>query len=235
MTPQEAQALQTLLSQLTQVKGIVKDPQAETMIGSAVAQQPDAAYLLVQRSMILEQALDAAKAQISDLEKQLQAPRAQTKNNSFLDANTWGNNTRTAENFGTERSVTGAEIPANMTAKNAAPLPGSTRAAAPGFLGGGAGSMLGTMAATAAGVAGGAFLFQGIGNLLGNQQHKETSEPLAKKEAEPAQPAESGASTTEHDTATDNTALSDAGSPDDAMSDDLFAADSGFDDGAYEG
>lgn len=29
MTPQETHALQTLLSQLTQVKGITKDPQAE--------------------------------------------------------------------------------------------------------------------------------------------------------------------------------------------------------------
>jgi hypothetical protein len=38
-------------------------------------------------------------------------------------------------------------------------------AASPGFFGNGMGSMLGTMAATAAGVAGGAFLYQGLENM----------------------------------------------------------------------
>jgi hypothetical protein len=238
MTPQENQALQTLLSQLTQVKGITKDPQAEAMIADAVARQPDAAYLLVQRSMILEQALDAAKAQISDLQKQLQHAQPQDANKNFLDANSWGNTgadmersvARADTGAGTERSVTGAEIPANMPRQNAVPAPNAARAASPGFLGGGAGSMLGTMAATAAGVAGGAFLFQGIGNLLGNHPQQVASEHLDKKEAAPANAAENDASAQNPDTALNN----DMEPADDTTTDDLFASDSGFDDGSFD-
>jgi hypothetical protein len=238
MTPQENQALQTLLSQLTQVKGITKDPQAEAMIADAVARQPDAAYLLVQRSMILEQALDAAKAQISDLQRQLQHAQPQDTDKSFLDANSWGNTGGGAERSvtgagmgaGMERSVTGAELPANMPKQNAVPAPNAVRAASPGFLGGGAGSMLGTMAATAAGVAGGAFLFQGIGNLLGNHPQQGASEQLANKEAAPANAAENDASAQNSDTASND----DMGSGDDATTDDLFASDSSFDDGSFD-
>ena len=40
------------------------------MIQKALAQQPDAPYLLVQRAMLLEQALNQAKAQIAQLQGQ---------------------------------------------------------------------------------------------------------------------------------------------------------------------
>lgn len=244
MTPQENQALQTLLSQLTQVKGITKDPQADAMIADAVARQPDAAYLLVQRSMIMDQALNAAKTQISDLQQQLQHAQPQNANKSFLDANSWGNTGAGMErsvagtNTGaaTERSVTGAEIPANMPRQNAVPAPNTVpapnaaRAASPGFLGGGAGSMLGTMAATAAGVAGGAFLFQGIGNLLGNHPLQGASEQLDKTQAAPANAAENDASAQNSDTASNN----DMQPADDTTDDQEVASDSGFDDSGFD-
>jgi hypothetical protein len=47
-------------------------------------------------------------------------------------------------------------------------MPPQAQAPSPGFLRGGMGGMLGNVAATAAGVAGGAFLFQGLEHLLGN-------------------------------------------------------------------
>jgi hypothetical protein len=47
------QALETFLSQLTQARADGKDPQAAAMIADAAARQPDAAYLLVQRAMLL--------------------------------------------------------------------------------------------------------------------------------------------------------------------------------------
>jgi hypothetical protein len=162
MNPQENQVLQDFLDQLAQVRGVAKDPQADALIAKAVAQQPDAAYLLVQRALLQEQALNAAKAQIAALQNQVQAAQpASTR--SFLSAdNRWGN------------SAGSAQRPAEPTA-----MPGSSQYATPnapafsanprpGFLGGGAGGFLGSMAATAAGVAGGAFLFQGIENLLGH-------------------------------------------------------------------
>ncbi|RGA57306.1 DUF2076 family protein, partial [Klebsiella pneumoniae] len=68
MSPQEQQALENFLAQLTQARVGAKDPQAEARILDAVARQPDAAYLLVQRAMLLDQALASAQAQIATLQ-----------------------------------------------------------------------------------------------------------------------------------------------------------------------
>src|SRR5258705_13076612 len=128
MTPQEQQLLQDFLKQLTQVRGIPKEPQAELLIKKAIAEQPDAEYLLVQRVMLLEQALNSAKAQIVELQNQA---AANVNSGSFLSAAGWG------------------------PTPTPAPLQGGLNAAAPanrsGFLNSGAGSFLGTLAATAAG------------------------------------------------------------------------------------
>jgi hypothetical protein len=166
MSPQDSQLLQDFLNQLVQARGIPKDPEAEAMINRAVAQQPDAAYLLVQRALLMQQALNNAKAEIAAL--QSQARGAQQGTPAFLDPNAWGNT-------GTSRPS--ASQPAPMAAppyqpQYQQPGPGSFQAQAPGnaggFLRGGGGGMLGNIAATAAGVAGGAFLFQGLEHLLGN-------------------------------------------------------------------
>ncbi len=152
MSPQEAQALQNFLNQLVQVRGIVKDPQADALISSAVGQQPDAAYLLVQRALLVEQALNAAKTQIASLQNQLLAAQP-APSHSFLDAEAWGNTPSLAS-----RPVS-APMPAG-------PMQSQGPAASAGFFGGGLGSTLGTVAATAAGMAGGAFLFQGLEHLM---------------------------------------------------------------------
>lgn len=126
MTPEEHQSLQRFLQQIVQAGPITKQPEADEMIRGTLAKQPDAAYLLVQRAMLLEQALEGAKAQIAQL--QAQQP---TRSGSFLSqgANPWG-------------------APATPAASSAVP------------------SFLGNLASTAAGVAAGAFLFQGIEHLL---------------------------------------------------------------------
>lgn len=181
MTPQESQSLQKLLSQLVHVREVVKDADAERLIAQAASQQPDAVYLLVQRTMILEQALGAAQERIAALEMQQRSLQS-SSSNSFLDANAWGKTPVVSDPAASrsmppqEVSVTGAPLrePANrpfgMQSSQAYPAAGSSGPSS--FLRGGGGSMLGTIAATAAGIAGGAFLYQGIGNLLGNQaQH----------------------------------------------------------------
>src|SRR5471030_1687198 len=89
MSPQETQTLQQFLTQLVQVRGIVRDPQADAMIVGAVARQPDATYLLVQRALLMEQALNRANEQIAALQNQLQATQ-QAPARGFLDAETWG-------------------------------------------------------------------------------------------------------------------------------------------------
>ncbi|SDY85990.1 hypothetical protein SAMN04515617_12536 [Collimonas sp. OK242] len=160
MSPQETQSLQDFLNQLTQVRGIAKDPQADALIASAVAQQPDAAYLLVQRALLMEQALNTAKTQIASLQSQIQATQT-APSRSFFDPNAWGNTSATASR------PAAPPMMASMPAAMQVPLMQSPApAASPGFFGGGVGSALGTVAATAAGVAGGAFLFQGIEHLM---------------------------------------------------------------------
>jgi uncharacterized protein len=157
MSPQDAQLLQDFLDQLVQARGVAKDPQAEDMIKRAVAQQPDAAYLLVQRALLMQQALDNAQSQIAALQSQLRDSAPQGRH-SFLDPSTWGNS-------GGSRPSAASQAQAQQ------PYAGSMQAqqaqSGGGFLRGAGGSMLGNIAATAAGVAGGAFLFQGLEHLLG--------------------------------------------------------------------
>lgn len=184
MTPQESQSLREFLDQLTQVRGISKDPQAGSMIAAAVAQQPDAAYLLVQRALLQDQALNAARAQLAQLQSQLQAEREAARGGAggFLDpASAWGNSAYAdprATGMAPARSAQRYDNPSapqyNAPAPQYSAPPPQQFAPAPqarsGFFGGGGGggSFLGSMAATAAGVAGGAFLFQGIENLMGH-------------------------------------------------------------------
>jgi uncharacterized protein len=164
MTPQERSLLEGFLAQLAQVRGVNKDPEAERLIAQAVENQPDAAYLVVQRALLLSQALEQAKARIAALE-QAESGRGQ----GFLDANASG---------------WGSPAPGPAGYRGPGPAPGSQYAPAPQYApvygappaypvygapapGGGFSSFLGQAAATAAGVAGGEFLFQGLENMFG--------------------------------------------------------------------
>ena len=184
MSPQDSQMLTDFLNQLTQVRGIQKDPEADALIQRAVAQQPDAAYLLVQRALLLEQGLNNARAQISALQNQLQGQQGDGK---FLDANTWGNS-------GTRQAPPQVQPPAQQyqPAPSQAyqpqyqpqyqpPYQPSYQQTGPGSMGTGGlggflrggmgGGMLGSIASTAAGVVAGDFLFQGLENMFSHREH----------------------------------------------------------------
>src|SRR5260370_40444027 len=68
MNPHERAILENFLDQLVRVRGTRKIPEADAMIRRAVDRQPDAAYLLVQRNLMLGQALAETKAQLADYE-----------------------------------------------------------------------------------------------------------------------------------------------------------------------
>jgi hypothetical protein len=161
MTPQERSLLEGFLAQLAQVRGVNKDPEAERLIAQAVEQQPDATYLVVQRALLLGQALEQAKARIAALEQ------GEGRGQGFLDPNAsgWGNPG--------PAGYRGQPVPA--APQYAPAYPPAYGAPPPGYPvyggpppGGGFSSFLGQAAATAAGVAGGEFLFQGIENLFGH-------------------------------------------------------------------
>ena len=177
MSPSEIQLLQTFLTQLVQTQALNKDQQAQSMIAEATARQPDAAYLLVQRSLLLEQAVTNAQSQIAQLQTENAELKATLGNTAggFLQAtNTaWGNSVSSPPINSPINSPSAAtSINANSGTNGTALAPAFANQMAPapssGFFGGNAGNMLGTVAATAAGVAAGAFLFQGIENLVGN-------------------------------------------------------------------
>jgi len=153
MTPDERDLLTRFLQDLTQTRSGPKDPDADAMISQALRSSPDAAYVLVQHAILSDQALHAAQDQIAQLQSQIR-----------------GAPTPPAPTFLGGRSP---------WAQAAAPAPDQYQAAPPpapaqGFFGpgpfnnsGGLGSFLRSAGATAAGVAGGALLFDGITSLFG--------------------------------------------------------------------
>lgn len=124
------------------------------MIRDAIAAQPDASYLLVQQVIMQQAALGQAQARIEALEQQARArqarPSAASAEPSFLSGG-W--------------SSTPAQTP--LPRDPAGPPPATAPLAVKGSSG--LGNFLRGAATTAAGVAGGALLFQGIENLLGGQ------------------------------------------------------------------
>lgn len=153
MNQQEQQVLTQFLEQLTAVRGVVKDNEADAMIRAAVSRQPDSAYLLVQRALLLDQALAEANNRIAELESQT---RNASTRGGFLDNSPWSQPARrdTTNVYG--EPITRAATPAMQ----------ATPAAAANNSGSGASSFLASAAATAAGVAGGAFLFQGLEHMF---------------------------------------------------------------------
>jgi hypothetical protein len=167
MNPQERDQLTLFLKQLADARIADKHAEADTLIRETVAKQPDAAYLLVQRAMLVEQALNTAKAQIAQLQNQVQAlqnnaPTA-SRSGGFLGGNPWAQ--------GVDGGASPAGVPGAagyQTPRAGAPFNAMPAAPAAAPAGGGVGSFLGSVATTAAGVVAGSFLFQGIENLLGH-------------------------------------------------------------------
>ena len=157
MNAQERALLEDFLDRLIQTRDIRKVPEADEMIRKAVEQQPDAAYLLVQRALLLTQALEQAKARIATLES-----TENRSNSTFLGtgSSSWSPSTAGYPTPPTQATAqAGPSVPPPSGWAPSAPAPS-----------GGASSFLGKAAATAAGVAGGAFLFEGIESLLGRHE-----------------------------------------------------------------
>lgn len=150
MNVQEREILTRFLQQLAQAQAGTKDADAEKLIQEACARQPDANYLLVQRSLLLEHALENAQAEIARLQSERENTRGAAS--GFLSGNTWGNSPAPT-------------MPAPRAPGFAPAAPGGIAPASTSSWGSG---LLGTVATTAAGVVAGSFLFQGIEHLMGN-------------------------------------------------------------------
>ena len=72
MTPQEDQLLNGLIDRLNQTALQEKDPDAEALLNQRLAGNPDALYMLAQTVLVQNIALDQAKSQLSQLQQQMQ-------------------------------------------------------------------------------------------------------------------------------------------------------------------
>jgi hypothetical protein len=168
MTPQERELIEGLFQRLKAADTPQKDREAEDLINKRTVEIPATPYLLVQTALVQEHALAAAQQRISQLEKEVESAKTQTQaggaGTSFLGGLLGGGRW----NQGGAAPSAGAAAPARSSVPITAPAgaPAPSYAAAPPAGGG----FLQSALTTAAGVAGGALLFDGISSLLFHHQ-----------------------------------------------------------------
>jgi uncharacterized protein len=165
MEPQERDLITTLLTRLQGAAGQPKDADADAMIRQAMTQMPDAPYYLVQTVLIQDLSLHSAQNRIAELEQQLASASQPPPRTSFLGGLLGGGQQQqgSVPSGGPwTRAPQAAPPPQPQYAQPGYASPGG------GMFGGGGNSFLRSAATTAAGVAGGALLFQGISSLFGH-------------------------------------------------------------------
>jgi len=178
MTPQERQLVAELFERLASLEPEPRDPDAERVIAEGFRRAPHAGYALVQTVLVQDEALKRANARIEELQGMGEEAPHQ---GGFLD------NMRDAllgrdDRRGSVPSVrpgglgtSGVWGPGPGAGAGAPPMGGQPMGpgmgaspmgpGAPGF---GGGSFLGTAAASAAGVIGGAMMLNGIRSMFGH-------------------------------------------------------------------
>lgn len=166
MTPEENDLIVGLFSRLRSADQPGKDRDAEALINRSVQSLPSAAYLLVQTLLVHEHAIANAQARIADLEQQLaqarqSAPATQASGGFLSGAAALGPWNRGPAQPTPYQAPTPGYGPTGAYQQPAYP-PTATMAPSAG------GGFLRSALTTAAGVAGGALLFEGISGLLGH-------------------------------------------------------------------
>ena len=167
MTPQERQLIQELFERLASLENNPRDVDAVRAINEGLARAPNALYPLVQTALVQDEALKRADARIRELEDELGVePGEPVKQAGFLD------NMRDAllgKSHGSVPSVrpgaSAAASPWGNTGNPAGSYGGAPQGQAPMSSGGP--SFLGTAAASAAGVVGGALLMNSFRGMFG--------------------------------------------------------------------
>lgn len=238
MTPQERDLLTNLVTRLRQSPSQAPDQEALTMINDLVRDKPDTPYVLAQTVLIQDYALHQAQARIAELEQQVKAQDA-PKEGGFL-----------SSIFGSGKAPQPAPRPqpqAYQPQQSYQPQPAyqpqptyaqpaagpwgqAPVGAAPQMFAqqSGAPSFLRSAATTAAGVAGGALLFEGIRNMMGGHGNAMAS-PLMTPDPSPLMPppddyqpnqfssadlAQDDGAADDYDTTDDNSGFDDGGSED---------------------
>ena len=167
MQQQERDLISGLFDRLKPFESQPRDNEVELFIWDRASKQPASAYLLVQTVLVQEQALKAAQDRIAELEAKIAA--APQPEAGFLGSapkiGPWG-----APRTSVPQTSAAAPAPApeaSMVPPTRSPLQAALAPQQPPQPAAG-GGFLRTAMATAAGVAGGALLFEGIRGLMGS-------------------------------------------------------------------
>jgi hypothetical protein len=159
VTPQEEQLINSLVERVNQTQLQEKDPDAEAALTQGLSGNPDALYILAQSVLIQNIALDQAKAQVAQLQQQVQQARQQPAHATSFLGNLLGHHDPPPPPA--YQPVQQGYVPPPP------PPPGyDPQYAQPQYVQAGPPSFLRGAMQTAAGVAAGALAFEGVESLL---------------------------------------------------------------------
>lgn len=163
MTPQERQQVNELFDRLARLETAPRDAEAERAIAEGLARAPHAIYPLVQTALVQDEALKRADARIRELTGEDDGTR---DSGGFLDSMRNALTGRPAHtSVPTVRAATASEPDPRWNSGGALPAAAPSAAALPSQ----GGSFLGTAAASAAGMIGGALLLNSISSMFGHR------------------------------------------------------------------
>ncbi len=175
MTPQEEQLLNSLIERVNQTQLEEKDPDAEALLNQRLGPNPDALYMLAQTVLVQNIALDQARAQVSQLQQQiqLQQQRPQPVHTTSFLGRLLGEHDP-APQQPQQQALAPAYQPVPQYAPPAQPYPqyGQPQYQQAQYVPvGGQPSFLRGAMQTAAGVAAGALAFEGVESILNGFGH----------------------------------------------------------------
>ena len=162
MTPQESELISDLFRRLREADTAPHDRDAEELIRRLVGEHPGAPYLLAQNVLVQEYALKNAQVRIEDLQRQLaEASRPPEQPTSFLGGLFGGGSAPRRQAAPPPPPPPPSYGPGPWGAQPYPQQPGPWGAPQQG------GGFMQSALTTAAGVAGGALLFEGIEHMFG--------------------------------------------------------------------
>jgi hypothetical protein len=159
VTPQEEQLLNSLVQKINQTQLQEKDPDAEALLNGGLGSNPDALYIMAQTVLVQNIALDQAKAQVAQLQQQVQQARQQPAHATSFLGNLLGHH---------DPPPQPAYLPPQQTYTPPPPPPPGydPQYQQPQYIPAGQPSFLRGAMQTAAGVAAGALAFEGVEAVL---------------------------------------------------------------------
>ena len=165
MTPQEEQLLDSLVERVNQTQLQEKDPDAEALLNHSFGSNPDALYILAQTVLVQNIALEQAKAQVAQLQQQVQQPQP-ARATSFL-GSLLGHRDPAPQQAPPQPAYQPVDPQYTQPQHvQAPPQYGAPQYGQPQYVSAGPPSFLRGAMQTAAGVAAGALAFEGVESIL---------------------------------------------------------------------